>query len=155
MSALRSPIHTEEVGGHPVRFFHSPETQRSGQPDMPWHVCDDLWRALGIEPEGREVFLRRLRADWWNPETVATAEGPVVIAPYLMGDILIDEWLSTMGVPDADDRPSSELRLRGSFRRGNTAALKAMTPHLGGMGKLAFALEAMENMDNLKDKWEI
>jgi hypothetical protein len=121
---------------------------------MPWHACDDLWRSLGLDPEGREFFLRRLRADWWNPETVATVEGPVVIAPYLMGDIMIEEWLTIRGIGD-DDRPSPELRLRGSFRRGNTAALKAMTPHLGGMGKLAFALEAMDNMDNLRDKWEI
>jgi hypothetical protein len=122
---------------------------------MPWHVCDDLWRALGIEPEGREVFLRRLRADWWNPETVATETGPVVIAPYLMGDILIDEWLRVQGVSEDDERLGPELRTRGSFRRGNTSALKAMTPHLGGMGKLAFALEAMDNMDNLRDRWEI
>lgn len=122
---------------------------------MPWHSCDDLWRALGIDAAGREAFLRRLRADWWNPQTVATPDGPVVIAPYLMGDILIDEWLRLQGVLDTDDRPCPELRLRGSFRRGNTAALQSMTPHLGGMGKLAFALEAMDNMDNLRDKWEI
>lgn len=155
MIALLSPIHTEAVGGASVRFFHSPETLRNGKPDMPWHSCDDLWQSLGIDASGRETFLRRLRADWWDPQTVPTLYGPVVIAPYLMGDILIDEWLRLQGVTDADDRPCPELRLRGSFRRGNTAALKAMTPHLGGMGKLAFALEAMENMDNLREKWEI
>lgn len=155
MSALRTPIHTEEVGASPVRFFHSPETMRSGQPDMPWHSCDDLWCAIGIDPAGREFLLRRLRADWWNPQTVATPDGPVVIAPYLMGDILIDEWLRLQGVSGEDEGPCAELRLRGSFRRGNTSALKAMTLGLGGVGKLVFALEAMNKMDNLRDKWEM
>lgn len=93
-----------------------------------------------------------MRLDWQAPETIGSPDGPVVIAPYLMGDILLDEWLRMRGVSDADEHSRPELRLRGSFRRGNTSALKAMTSHLGGMAKLAFALEAMDTMANLMDK---
>jgi hypothetical protein len=157
VTVLQPPVHRELVGDTSVRFFSSPEYLESGAPDMPWHSCDDLWQALGIDQSGRMFFLRSLRAEWCDPRTVATSSGPVVIAPYLMGDIIIDEWISQHRTPGAsdDDDDISFRRLRGSFRRGNTAALKAMTPHLDGMGKLAFSLDAISAMDDLRSKWEL
>lgn len=156
MSPLQVPVHVEGVGAASVRYFQSPAYLVSGRPDMPWHACNDLWNALGIDEVGREKFLRSLRSNWWDPKTVATSDGPVVIAPYLMGDIIIEEWLRLQRNPGQteDDDHIDLTRIRGSYRRGNTAALKAMTPHLSGAGKMVFAMEAMETMDEFREKLE-
>ena len=112
---------------------------------MPWHSCDDIWRALGIGTILREDFLRRLRAAWTDPRTAATMSGPVVIAPFGMGDAIIEAWTEHAaghsGFSDLEAR-----RILGSFRRGNTAALKAMTPHRDPVSRMLFALEAMDGM---------
>jgi hypothetical protein len=150
---IQHPIHVERVGEIDVRYFRSPRTNRTGVPDMPWHACDDLWAALEIEPHARSIFLQRLRADWGDPETVASPAGLVVIAPFIMGDIMVTEWLKARGVSqDSEGASCLELRIRGSFRRGNTCALKAMTSGLSGPSKLAFALAAMEFLEDPTEK---
>lgn len=156
MTEIHSPIHVETVGNVPVRFFKSPTFLESGRPDMPWHVCDDVWKAIGLDEVGRLSLLTRVRARWSDPRTVATADGVVVVAPFLMGDIIIEAWLSLNrgeGKTEEDD-DLAQRQVRGSFRRGNTAALKAMTPHIDARRKLAFALEAMDTMEEFRDRLE-
>ncbi|NTF17758.1 hypothetical protein G6L37_05045 [Agrobacterium rubi] len=154
MIGLSAPIHVEQCGELQIRYFRSPTLAATGVPDMPWHVCDDLWHVLGIDEEGRKDFLRSLRSHWHDPMTIATDDGLLVIAPFVMGDVLATAWLETNGVDE--DSPSdgdrARLRCRGAFRRGTTAALKAMTSHLSGRAKLVFALEAMENIEEPCEK---
>ena len=52
MNAVVTPLHVGTVGGVPVRFFRGP----SGQPELPWHAVDDLYRALGL-PRAKRRFL--------------------------------------------------------------------------------------------------
>jgi len=145
MRRIEAPVHVEVVGGHEVRYYTSPIFRDTGRPDMPWHSCDDIWRAIGIGTILREDFLRRLRAAWADPRTAATMSGPVVIAPFHMGNAIVEAWAEDAAGPSAFSDLEAR-RIRGSFRRGNTAALKAMTPHLDPVSKMLFALEAMDGM---------
>lgn len=154
MNRVDAAVHIEMVGTQAVRFFRSPRFAKTGHPDMPWHSCDDLWAALDIGSEARASIMRRLRADWIDPVTVATPDGIVVISPYVAGDVMIGEWLRLHGIEEGDtgDDSLGKRQIMGAFRRGNTSALKAMTRHLDGRAKLAFCLAAMDSIDDLCER---
>lgn len=153
MSLIEDALHVENIDGHRMRYFRSPVYSKSGTPDMPWHAVDDLWSAIGVEKDDRVQVLRSLRAGWIEPHTVANSDGIVVIQPFLMGDIIIDEWLSLNGVclDDLGDASLPMRRIRGGFRRGNTAALKRMCSHLGAAGLLSFALTAADTTTFMRE----
>lgn len=138
MSRVQVPIHVEEIDGVRVRYFSSPEYLERRSPDLAWHACDDLWRAVGIDDDERRGILRAARKDWPRLRTVATSEGPVVIQPHFMGEGMVDAVEESLLVGEG-----GMGKIRGGLRRGCTAASKAQVPHLTGMAYLVFHLEAL------------
>lgn len=139
---LVSPILEGELPGGRLRYFASPLYRAHRQADMPWHSIDDLWPlVLGVDAdEAFRIGKGRLRSDWSEPRTVATPGGVVTIAPHFMAEGLIEAAID-LAPPS---RREWLTKLRGSYRRQCTEAMKLMTAHLPPMGKLVFALEAME-----------
>jgi len=94
MTSATKPIHEATLWGETLRFFRSP--LGGGRPDFPWFAVDDLQRCLGMSREEREYFLpamQKMNADFSNPlQTVATPDGPVVIAPHYIAQALIEAW---------------------------------------------------------------
>jgi hypothetical protein len=79
------PLHVATIGGQPLRFFRTP--LKDGRPDLPWCCLDDLGRCLGLNRQGRKIFLRALqsKAEWHAiARTVPTADGILTIAPHFM-----------------------------------------------------------------------
>lgn len=85
------PIHVGDVNGQRLRFFRSP----LDGPDFPWHRVDDLYRCVGLDRNQRRYFLRWLRERGGEVRSVATSEGPVVIAPHFMAQGCIDAGVET------------------------------------------------------------
>jgi len=140
-ASLAVPILDGDLMGSRLRYFPSPLYQSFRQADMPWHAVDDLWPVLlGTDCEDAfRIGKGKLRSDWRDPRTVATPEGIVTIAPHFMAEGIIAAALGLAPPPQRD----RIKKLRGSYRRQCTEALKLMTAHLPPMGKLAFALAAM------------
>jgi hypothetical protein len=91
-----APLHVATVGHHPLRFFRTPLTD--GRPDLPWCCVDDLGRCLGLNRQGRKIFLYALQADAkWRAiaQTVATADDILTIVPHFMAQGLIDAMIDT------------------------------------------------------------
>jgi hypothetical protein len=74
------PLHIATVGGLPLRFFKTP--LNDGRPDLAWHAVDDLHRCLGLNREGRKIFLRKLRSKVWGAivRSITTADGVITAA---------------------------------------------------------------------------
>ncbi|RWL23435.1 MAG: hypothetical protein EOR63_32110 [Mesorhizobium sp.] len=140
---LVAPILDGDLLGSRLRYFASPLYQSFRQADMPWHSVDDLWPIL-LEADGTEEAFRiakgRLRSDWREPRTLATPDGILTIAPHFMAEGIIAAALASAEA----DRRDRVTKIRGSYRRQCTEALKAMTAHLPPMGRLVFALAAIE-----------
>lgn len=134
------PIHVVEIDGMELRLFASPRYQRSGQADLPWHSADDLRAILRLPDDLREAFQRKMKSDWDEVRTIATDHGITTIAPHFMAEGMIDFLLRRESIMSDEDR----VRIRGSYRRGITAATKAMVPHLSPMQRMLFALSATE-----------
>ena len=135
-----APLHVGDFGGRSVRYFASPVYQASRQPDMPWHSVDDLWPLL-VPEDTQAVFdllKRKLRSDWQEPRTVATADGLATIAPHFMGEGIFAAFASL----PASAQPDGLRLLRGRYRNGCTQALKAMIAHLDPMQRMLFSLSA-------------
>jgi hypothetical protein len=112
------PIHTATIGGHPLRFFRTPNDD--GKPDMPWHSVDDLHRCLGLNRAQRKVFLSMLRKRG-GVETVATADGIITIAPHYMAQGCINAMVEK-GVAPPD--------VRTAYDDEGAAALEKLVAHL-------------------------
>lgn len=134
-------LHVEETESGAVRYFPSPDWTSMGVRDMPWHAVEDVWNILAGKGADLSHLLRPLRSDWREPVTVATEGGIVVIAPDFMAEGLFSAFA---GADDERSWPREILRARGGYRRGRTAALKAMLPGHSQMGILAYAMEAAE-----------
>jgi hypothetical protein len=86
---MQSPLHVAEIDGKRLRFFKTP--LKDGKPDFPWHSVADLFTAMGLPPHDVQAFLEmRPPPPFPQRETVATAEGPVVIAPHYQAQSFID-----------------------------------------------------------------
>jgi hypothetical protein len=112
------PIHTATIGGHPLRFFRTPNDD--GKPDMPWHSIDDLHRCLGLNRELRKLFLSKLRK-WGSIRTVATADGIVTIAPHYMAQGCINAMVEKGIVPPD---------VRDAYDYEGSVALNKLVAHL-------------------------
>jgi len=94
------PLHIATVGGHSLRFFRTPVDD--GRPDLPWHAVDDLGHCLGLNRAGRRIHQRVYREirDWKQiVRTVATADGPVTIAPHCMAMATVGGLIDTGRAP--------------------------------------------------------
>jgi hypothetical protein len=86
---VAGPIHVGQIGGHPVRFFRSPEDG----PRLPWHSQDDLFVCLGMPAVLQEDFRRKAanHPEWGGViHTVATPDGITRIAPHFMAQSLVE-----------------------------------------------------------------
>lgn len=138
MAKITSSIHRDDVFGSQLRYFSSPIYDETNQPDMPWHVFDDLMRILELDQEATTYLLRKLRGDWPEPRTVATSEGLLTIAPHFMAEGLL------MAIGRSRKlRPENFLKIRGAYRRNLTEALKQMIPNYDPIGRMLFALSSM------------
>src|SRR5262249_3089323 len=90
VTSIITPLHIATVGGHPLRFFKTPLD--GGRPDFPWHAVDDVQRCLGLNRQGRKIFLHKLRSSEWSRmvRTVATADGVITVAPHFIAQGTID-----------------------------------------------------------------
>jgi len=113
------PLHIATVAGQPLRFYKTPLDD--GWPDLPWHAVDDLHRCLGLNRAARKHFLSMLGAEWKEPQTVATADGIITVAPHFMAQ----GWIDT--VVETGQAPSS---VRREFDPAGTEALKHLTAHI-------------------------
>jgi hypothetical protein len=107
------PLHIATVGGHRLRFFRTP--LNDGRPDFPWHCVDDLQRCLGLNRQGRKVFLHMLRSNKeWGAivRTVAATDGVVTVAPNFMAqgtvDAMIEEGMTPASIRREFDHASVE-----------------------------------------------
>lgn len=81
-----TPLHVGTVNGHPVRFFRAP----SGVPEIPWHAAEDLFSAVDLPPDRRQQLTQAMRSVVGSQSaTVATSEGPVVIASHLLAQAFL------------------------------------------------------------------
>jgi hypothetical protein len=96
MNSIIKPLHIATIGGHPLRFFCTPNSD--GRPDLPWHAVDDLHRCLGLNRDARRFFLHKLR-EWGGVKTVATADGVLTIAPHFMAQGVIDAMIDNGQAP--------------------------------------------------------
>ena len=127
---LISPIHTATINGHPLRFFKGP----AAGPDLPWHAMDDLYRAMALSLALRRHMLQMTQRRWGGDlRTVATADGPVVIAPHFVAQGMIGAAVETMGVPAS---------FEGEYTRAGVEAMKKLTGDLPPQTKVAFAVAA-------------
>lgn len=86
MTSLVSPIYTTTLNGQRFRFFRAP----TDRPELPWHAVDDLYRALGLSRDMRRDILRMTRERWGKElRTIATPDGPTVIAPHFVAQGMI------------------------------------------------------------------
>ena len=138
MSSVHSPIHRADVFGQELRFFSSPIYMKQKTADMPWHVFNDLLAALGLDEKASIFILRELRGDWAEPQTIATPDGLVTIAPHFMADGLID----AVGA-DSNFQPENFKLVSAAYRRNLTEALKQMIPNFDPIGRLLFAVSCM------------
>jgi hypothetical protein len=112
---IRTPLLVATIGGHAFRFFRPPDNV----PDLPWHAIDDLHRCLGLNRDGRRLFLRKLRSAEWSTtlRTIATADGVVTIAPHYMAKGTISAMVSE------GDAPSN---IRDEYDDAATDAIKEL-----------------------------
>lgn len=76
-----NPIHVDSINSNNVRFFKTP--LNDGRPDFPWHSVDDLTKAVGLNREQRQYFLRGSQQDHAKlHRTIATPDGLTTIAPH-------------------------------------------------------------------------
>lgn len=145
MRKLIAPILIGDFYGHEVRYFASPTYLATRQPDMPWHCVDDLWSALFPKgnTEAATFLKRKLRSDWHEVRTAATASGIVTIAPHFMAEGIFEAFL------DMPDNVRSDVvrQLRGRYRNCCTQALKIMTANMDPVGKMLFALSAFDSRE--------
>lgn len=92
---ITAPIYETTLCGQRLRFFRSP-TIDDNRPDFAWHSVDDLQRCLRMTAEEREFFLRSMREiDGKDGDplrvirTLATADGPVTVAPHYVAQAII------------------------------------------------------------------
>lgn len=141
MTALVAPIHTGAVAGAPVRFFKGP----SGAPELPWHGVEDLYRALGLPRHVRRQMLQMTQRSWGAElRTVATAEGPVVIAPHYAAQGLLGalKELRSVGA-----RVPAHVEAEYCMAAGD--ALKKLAGGLPPLASVAFALTAFRNTNGV------
>jgi len=138
MTNLVEPIHQEEIFDGRIRYFASPVYLKTHQPDMPWHVFDDLLKLLSIDQEACTHLLRKLRGDWPEPITVATSQGLLTIAPHFMADGMLEAIGRSRKF-----RPENFLKIRGAYRRNLTAAVHKMLPHYGPIERMYFVLNCV------------
>jgi len=133
MSAVVTPLHVGRAGGVPVRFFKGP----SGQPELPWHAVDDLYRALGL-PQAKRRFLLQVTQAQWSEDlrTVATAEGLVTIAPHYVAQGMIDAAVEAMGAPAEVER---------EYVRAGKEALEKLVGDLPPLASFEFVMRAFRN----------
>jgi len=134
------PIHVAEIDGMPLRHFASPLYANHRQADLPWHSADDLRAILRLPDEVRDVFQRRMKADWDEVRTVATPEGITTIAPHFMAEGMIEFVMENPAIMAGEEL----RRVRGAYRRATTASIKLMVAHLPPMERMLFALSAMD-----------
>lgn len=120
MSAIVAPTYTGTVAGHPVRFFKGP----SGQPELPWHAVEDLFRAAGLPRPLRRHFLQAMQTAG-EVRTVATLDGVVTIAPHPVAQGFLDA-LPEMGSIGANASPA----LKMDYAAAAAQAMSVMTGDL-------------------------
>ena len=131
--ALVAPLHTGTVGGCPVRFFRGP----SGRPEPSWHAIEDCIRPLGLSRSLRRELLRMTQRHWGAElRTVATADGPVVVAPHYVAQGLLGAAVEAMG---AKASVETEYALAGA------EALRKLGGDLPPMARVELALAAFRN----------
>lgn len=135
-----SPLLEVDMSGSIFRYFRSPIYQNTREPDMPWHVFNDLVEALGLDEDAASFLLRRLRENWPEPKTIASTSGLVTIAPHFMAE----GFLKAVG-RSRRFRPDNFLSIRGCYRRNLTQALHKILPHYNAMHRLYFALNCMDS----------
>jgi hypothetical protein len=111
------PLHVASIGGHPVRFFRTPNND--GRPDLPWHAVDDLYRALELNREQRKGFLHMLRKRG-GIRTLATSDGIVIVAPHFIAQGCIDAMIDVGVAPSA---------VRIEYDLASTEAVQKLIPH--------------------------
>lgn len=138
MPNVSSPIHSADIFGQELRYFASPIYLEQQQPDMPWHVFDDLMRILGLDKDAATFMMRKLRGDWPEPRTIATSEGLLTITPHFMADGM----LAAIG-RSRKFRPENFLKIRGAYRSNLTASVHKMLPHYGPVERMYFVLNCV------------
>lgn len=134
---LTSPLHVGVVNGRDVRFFKGP----SNGPEMPWHSVEDLYQALGLPRSLRRELLRKTQEHWGKElRTVATANGPVVVAPHFVAQGLIGAAVVAMG-----GKPSLEIE----YAKAGGEALKKLAGDLPMMAAVEFAVAAYRNTNGV------
>ena len=88
---MMTPLYTAEINGHPLRFFKNPD----GTQDMPWHAFYDLLMLTNHSSREAQQMLAASRVGPFKAKirTIATSEGPVVIAPHWAAQGMIGAML--------------------------------------------------------------
>ena len=133
-----APIHTATISGHEVRFFESPK----GQPDLPWHAVDDLFKDCIPSRHDRRFYLRSIQRDWGiDIVTVATPTGPVTIAPHFAAQGLLGAMIEVGRISEEVER---------AYVDAGIAALDALTNRLPAEARVDFVLRAAKNSQGSK-----
>ena len=137
MTGLTSPLHVGIINARDVRFFKGP----SNGPEMPWHAVEDLYQALGLPRSLRRELLRKTQAHWgMELRSVATADGPVVVAPHYVAQGLIGAAVEAMGAPPHVEK---------DYARAGVGALNALTGDLGPKAAIEFVVAAYRNTNGV------
>ena len=88
---MLNPLYTAEINGHRLRFFKNPD----GTQDMPWHAFYDLLMITNHSNREAKQMLAATRGGPFKAKvrTIATSEGPVVIAPHWAAQGMIGAML--------------------------------------------------------------
>lgn len=136
MSTLIAPIATPEIAGTAVRFFKSPEVG----PHLPWHAVDDLYKAMRFPRDLRRRMLQHAQGFAGGDfKTIATVEGPVVIASHPMAQGLIGAAVEAHGIDHGFEM---------AYAKAAAAAMEAQLGDLGPEARFRLLLDAARNTLN-------
>jgi hypothetical protein len=71
---MMKPLHIATIRNEQLRFYRTPNND--GQPDMPWHCCEDLYRCMGLSRDLRRHLQRHMKNGRFRTDcrTVATVD---------------------------------------------------------------------------------
>ena len=132
---IHRPIYTALIAGRDVRFFRAP----SGRPEMPFHAADDLFLVLGFNRPMRRFFAQAQQRNFGDLiSTVATTDGPVVLAPHCAAQGLIGAAEEA-----APDRVPPDLAM--DYAKAAAAALENLAGDLPPSAWVDFLTTAARN----------
>lgn len=133
MTKLVKPIASPLINGTLVRFFKAPLPELH----IPWHSVDDLHRALHLPRHLSKQLLENSRAfPRGEFQTIATADGPVVIGSHPMAQGMLGAAIEAGGAPE---------RLGTAYAMAAAEAMKALVGDVPVEARIAMSLTAARN----------